>query len=140
MTSSNSSSNNTSPFRAELQKKRDEVNQKLEKSKALIQQGKDCVDKLKRHSATWRRPIPSIPEVTLTDTQDPMEGMKQQLRSTIVPICEPRRMVFVPNDHVSLGVITEGDINPTKTQLGVTHDVSTDGTDLKPNFLSPTRI
>ena len=94
-------------FRAELQKKRDEVNQNLEKSKALIQQGKDCVDKLKRQSASWRRPIPAIPEAILTDAQCLMEGIKQQIPSSNLLIEEPRRLVFEPNDHVSLGDITE---------------------------------
>ena len=94
-------------FRAELHKRRDEVNQNLETSKALIQQGKDCVDKLKRQSASWRRPIPAIPEASLTDTQDLMEGIKQQIPSSNLLIEEPRRLVFEPNDHVSLGYITE---------------------------------
>ena len=94
-------------FRAELQKRRDEVNQNLEKSKALIQQGKDCVDKLKRQSASWRRPIPAIPEARLTDTQELMKGIKQQIPSSNLLIEEPRRLVFEPNDHVSLGYITE---------------------------------
>ena len=94
-------------FRAELQKKRDEVNQNLETSKALIQQGKDCVDKLKRQSVSWRRPIPAIPDARLTDTQELMEGIKQQIPSSNLLIEEPRRLVFVPNDHVSLGDITE---------------------------------
>ena len=53
--------------------RRDEVNQNLEKAKALIQQGKVCVDKLKKQSASWSRPIPVIPDASLTDTQDLME-------------------------------------------------------------------
>ena len=104
-------------FRAELQKRRDEVNQNLENSKALIQQGKDCVDKLRRQSVTWRRPIPAIPEASLTDTQDLMEGIKQQLPSTNynLPTVEPRKMVFVPSGHVSLGDITEEDVKTATT-------------------------
>ena len=99
-------------FREDLQQRRDEVNQNLEKSKALMHQGKDCVDKLKRQSASWRRPIPAIPEARLTDIQDLMEGIKQQLPSTDVSIEEPRRLVFMPSDHASLGDITE-EIKPT---------------------------
>ena len=113
-------------FRAKLQKTRNEVNQNLEKSKALIQQGKVCVAKLQRQSASWRRPIPVIPEARLTDTQDLIEGIKQQLPSTNVSTDEPRRLMFVPSDHVSLGDITE-DIKPTtssKPQL-VTPAVNT---------------
>ena len=94
-------------FRADLHKRRDEVNQNLDKSKALILQGKDFVDKLKRQSASWRRPMPAIPEASLTDTQDLIEGIKQQLPSTDVSIDEPRRLVFMPSRHVSLGDITE---------------------------------
>ena len=114
-------------FRAELQKKRDDVNQNLEKSKTLIQQGKVCVDKLKRQSASWRRPIPAIPEASLTDTQDLMEEIKQQLPSTNAPIVEPNRLVFVPSDHVSLGDITEEYFKTTTTSKPqhVTPDVST---------------
>ena len=113
-------------FRAELLKRRDAVNQNLEKSKALIQQGKDCVDKLKRQSASWRRPIPAIPEASLTDTQELMEGIKQQIPSSNLLIEKPRRLVFEPNDHVSLGYITE-DIKSTKIskQQHVSPEVST---------------
>ena len=113
-------------FRADMQKRRDDVNQNLDKSKALIQQGKDSVDKLKRQSATWRRPIPAVPDARLTDTQDLMEGVKQQLPSTNVSIDEPRRLVFVPNGHVYLGDITE-EIKPTTSSKPqrATPDVST---------------
>ena len=112
-------------FRAELQQRRDDVNQNLVKSKTLIQQGKDCVVHLKRQSSTWRRPIPAIPEASLTDTQDLLEDIKQQLPSTNV-IYEPRQLVFVPSDHASLGDITE-EIKPTTSSKPqcVTHDVST---------------
>ena len=113
-------------FRADIQQRRDKVNQSLEKFKALLQQGKECVDKLKRQSATWRRPIPAIPEASLTDTQDLMEGIQQQLPSTNVSIKEPRRLLFVPSDHVSLGEITKV-IKPTTSSKPqhVTPDVST---------------
>ena len=103
-------------FRAELQQRRDEVNQNLEKSKALIQQGKDYVDQLKRQSASWRRPIPAIPEASLTDTQDLMEGIKEQIPSKNLLSEEPRRLVFEPNDHVSLGYIAEEIKSTTATK------------------------
>ena len=114
-------------FRAELQQRRNDVNQNLEKSKALIQQGKDYADKLKRQSVSWRRPIPAIPEASVTDIQDLMEGVKQQLPSNNVPIHEPRRLMFVPNGPVSLGDITEEDIKPntTSTPQRVTPEVDT---------------
>ena len=115
-------------FRLELQQRRDEVNQNLEKSKTLIEQGKDCVNKLSRQSASWRKPIPVIPEAILNDTHDLMEGIKQQLPSTSVSIEEPHRLVFVPNDHVSLGGITEEDITPTTSE---TQPVTRDGTKAK---------
>ena len=44
-------------FRAELQRRRDDVNQNLVTSKTLIQQGKDCVVQLKRQSSTWREDL-----------------------------------------------------------------------------------
>ena len=68
-----------------------------------------------------------IPEVNLTDTHDLMEGIKQQLPSTNVPIEVPRRLVFVPSGHVSLGDINEEVIKlhtASKPQRA-THDVST---------------
>ena len=99
-------------FRAELQMRRDEVNQNLEKSKALIQQGKVCVDNLKKQSDSWRRPIPAIPNASLTDTQNLMEDIKQQLPSPNVTIDEPCRLVFMPSGHVSMGDNIE-DIKPT---------------------------
>ena len=114
-------------FRAEIQQRRNEVNQNLDKSKALLQQGKDCVEKLKRQSACWRRPIPAIPEASLTDTQDLIEAIKQQIPSTNVRIDEPRRLVFVPSGHVSLGDMGEKVINLTMTShpQRVTRDVNT---------------
>ena len=114
-------------FREELQQRRDEVNQNLEKSKALIQKGNNCIDKLKRKSDKLKRPIPAIPEASLTDTKDLMEGIKQQLPSTNVPIDEPRRLMFVPSGPMSLGDITEEDIKPntTSTPQRVTPDVNT---------------
>ena len=60
-------------FRAQLQHRRDKVNQNLEQSKALLQQGSDCVNNLKRQSASWRRPIPGIPAASLSDKQDIIE-------------------------------------------------------------------
>ena len=113
-------------FRAELQQRRDDVNQNLVKSKTLIQHGKDCVVQLKRQSAAWRRPIPAIPDAILTDTQDLVEDIKQQIPSTNVSTDEPRRLVFVPSDHASLGDITE-EIKPTTSSKPqrVTHAVST---------------
>ena len=125
-------------FREELQKRRDDVNQNLEKSKALIQHGKDCVNKLKRQSASWQRPIPAIPDASLTDTQDLLEGITQQIPSNNVSIEEPRILVFVPSDHVSIGDITVENTKATTTPTPqrVTPDASTnrgqnDGT--KPN-------
>ena len=107
-------------FREYLQQRRDEVNQSLEKSK-------DCVDQLKRQSASWRRPIPAIPEASLTDTHDLMEGIKQQLLATNATIPEPRRLVFVASDIVLLGDFIEVEIKTTTTSKpqDVTPDVST---------------
>ena len=114
-------------FQADLRKRRDDVNQNLEKSKALMHQGKDCVDKLKRQSVSWRRPIPAVPDASLTDTQDIMEDIAQQLPSTNVPIDEPSRLVFVPSGPVSLGDIAEEDIKlaTSPKPQRVTPDVST---------------
>ena len=55
-----------------------------------------------------------------------MEDIKQQLPSTNVSTDEPRRLVFVPSEHASLGDITE-EIKPTTASnpQRVTHDVST---------------
>ena len=94
-------------FRAQLQQRRDKVNQNLKKSKTLLQQGDDCMNKLKRQSASWRRPIPGIPAASINDKQDLIEGIKQQLPSTDALFAEPRRTMFFPSDMVSLGNIAE---------------------------------
>ena len=113
-------------FRAQLQQRRDKVNLNLEQSKALIQQGNDCVNKLKRQSASLRRPIPGIPSASITDKQGLMEVIKQQLPSpTDVPSEEPRRVVFLPSDLVSLGNIVEEELMSTTQPQRVIPDVST---------------
>ena len=112
-------------FRAQLQQRRDKVNQNLEKSKTLIQQGNDCVNNLKRQSASWRRPIPGIPAASITDKQDLIEGIKQQLPTTDVPLEEPCRVVFLPSDLVSLGNIIEGELKPITQPQRVISQVNT---------------
>ena len=110
-------------FRAQLQQRRDKVNQNLEQSKVLIQQGNDCVNNLKRQSASWRRPIPGIPAANITDKQDLIEVTKQQLPTTDVPLEEPCRVVFLPSDLVSLGYIVEEELKPTTQPQRVIPDV-----------------
>ena len=112
-------------FRTQLQQRREKVNQNLEQSKTLIQQGNDCVNKLKRQSASWRRPIPGIPAANITDKQDLIEVIKQQLLSTAVPLEEPRRVVFQPIDLVSLGNIVEEESKPTTQPQRVIPNVNT---------------
>ena len=112
-------------FRAQLQQRRDKVNQNLEKSKALIQQGNDCVNNLKRQSASLRRPIPGIPAARITDKQDIVEGIKQQLPSTDVPLEGPCCVVFLPSDLVSLGNIVEEELKPTTRPQRVIPNVNT---------------
>ena len=110
-------------FRVQLQQRRDKVNQNLEQSKALIQQGNDCVNKLKRKSASWRRPIPGIPAASITNKQDLIEVIKQQLPTTDVPLEETRRVVFLPSDLVSLGNIVEEELKLTTQQQRMIPDV-----------------
>ena len=109
-------------FRAQLQQRREQVNQNLEQSKAWIQQSNDCVNNLKRQSTSWRRPIPGIPAASINDKQDLIEGIKQQLTSTDVPLEEPRHVVFLPSDLVSLGNIVEEELKPiTRPQRVISH-------------------
>ena len=112
-------------FRAQLQQRRDKVNQNLEQSKDLIHQGNDCVNNLKRQSASWRRPIPGIPAASITDKHDLIEVIKQQLPSTDVPSEEPRRVIFLPSNLVSLGNIVEEELKPTTQLQRVILDVHT---------------
>ena len=112
-------------FRVQLQQRRDKVNQNLEQSKAWIQQSNDCVNNLKRQSSSWRRPIPGIPAASITDKQDLIEGIKQQLPSTDVPLEDPCRVVFLPSDLVSLGNIVEGELKPTSQPQRVISHVNT---------------
>ena len=112
-------------FRALLQQSRDKINQNLEQSKSLIQQGNDCVNNLKQQSASWRRPIPGIPAASITDKQDLIEGIKQQLPSTDVPLEYPCRVVFLPSDLVSLGNIVEEELKPTTQPQRVIPNVNT---------------
>ena len=127
-------------LRAKLQQRRDKVNHNLDKSKALIQQGNDCVNTLKRQSASWRRPVPGIPAANLTDIQDRIEGIKPQLPLLDVSLKEPYRWAFVPSGIVSLGsIVEEGNQSSTSQCLMLdetttqTKETMSDETTTKPH-------
>jgi small-conductance mechanosensitive channel len=96
-------------FRAQLQHRRDQVNQDLDRSKELIIQAKDCIHKLQKQSASWSNPIPAVPDAMVTDIQDLITDIKQRIPSTDVHVDRPSRLVFVPTTTMSMGKMIKGD-------------------------------